>query len=255
MPMDAKARASASVAEAKAELDRALAEIDAIETYDPSLVGFVAHAITNYNSVTTAIVELLQATLRDHQDTDVAMWLDGLRHAAELAQHSVGRLVSASVPHDFPLKLDYVNLPVMMARACDHFRRRADLVRIHIACEAVGEVPLVWGDRVAVAVVADNLLSLAVQSSEPNGTIRVRVTAQPDHVICSICDAGVEPVPRPEKRVLRWPKPIGPARNEAEIDARLEVAAEFVERMDGTLWTEGQPAGGTCVSFRLPAAG
>ena len=63
--MDAKARAAAAIAEAKDELDRALAEIDMIQTYNPMLIGLVAHSLSNYISVTSATVEMLQLTLRD----------------------------------------------------------------------------------------------------------------------------------------------------------------------------------------------
>src|SRR5204863_9548755 len=112
--MDAKTRAVASIAQAKVELDRALAEMDAIRTLDPALIGAVAHALSNYITVTAATVEMLQLTLHDHPDEDVATWLDGIHHAADLMQHSLGRLVSASAPRDFPLKLEHVNLRVLM---------------------------------------------------------------------------------------------------------------------------------------------
>ena len=80
-------------------------------------------------------------------------------------QHSVSRLVSMSTPRDFPLKLDRVNLPVLLERACEYYRQRAGGTGVQITCTAVGPVPLAWADRVAVAVVADNLLSNAVRLS------------------------------------------------------------------------------------------
>ena len=36
-----------------------------IQTFDPALVGLVAHALNNYITVTSATVEMLQLTLRD----------------------------------------------------------------------------------------------------------------------------------------------------------------------------------------------
>src|SRR3954469_16558419 len=108
-PMDARERAVASIDAAKVELEHALSEIDMIQTFNPALIGLVAHALSNYISVTTATVEMLQLTLRGHQDPDVAIWLEGVGHTADLMQHSVGRLVSMSAPRDFPLKLDRVN--------------------------------------------------------------------------------------------------------------------------------------------------
>src|SRR3954462_15767944 len=181
--MDAKARAAAAIAEAKSELDRALSEIDAIQTYNPMLIGLVAHSLSNYIAVTSATVDMLQLTLRDHADPDVPIWLDGIGHTADLMQRSVGRLVSMSAPRDFRLKLDRVTLPVLMERACEYYRRRGTSGSPDITCMTVGQVPRAWGDRVAVAVVADNLLSNAARVSGAHGTVRVQVMAEPGHVV------------------------------------------------------------------------
>ena len=103
---EAKERAAAAIARASHELDRALREIDQIQTFDPALVGHVAHALSNYIAVTAATVEMLRVNLRDHPDPDVPNWVDGIGHAADLMQHSVNRLVSHSSARVFPLKLE-----------------------------------------------------------------------------------------------------------------------------------------------------
>jgi signal transduction histidine kinase len=235
MTPNAKTRAMDSIVQARSELDRALAEIDTLRILDPSLVGHVAHALSNYNTVTVATVEMLQETLRAHPDPDVSIWLEGLRHAADLAQHTIGRLVSASAPRDFPLKPSYLNLVVLMERACQFYERRAKTVNIPITCAAAGLVPLAWADRVALAVIADNLLSNALRWSEPNSTIHVQILAEPGHVICSVCAAGsAQP-------------------DDADTALGLEVATELVRRMDGDLWSERVSDSRSCWAFRLGA--
>ena len=56
-----------------------------------------------------------------------------------------------------------------------YYRRVAEPNQVRIVCLAVGQVPLVWADRVAVAVVADNLLSNAVKVSPPGSTVYVQI--------------------------------------------------------------------------------
>ena len=73
-----------------------------IQTYNPMLIGLVAHSLSNYISVTSATVEMLQLTLRDTSDAEVPIWLEGIGRTADLMQHSVSRLVSMSAPRDFP---------------------------------------------------------------------------------------------------------------------------------------------------------
>jgi signal transduction histidine kinase len=252
--MDAKARAAASIAQAKDELDRALVEIDMIQTYNPMLIGLVAHSLSNYISVTSAAVEMLQLTLRDIKDPDVPIWLEGIGHTADLMQHSVSRLVSVSAPRDFPLKLDRVNVPVLLARACEYFRRRAGSGGVHLTCAAVGQVPLAWADRVALAVVADNLLSNAVRVSSPHGTVRVQVMAEPGQVVCSVKDTGPGLSKEEQARLFTLPLPPPVPTIEAQRSGYgLAIAREFLRRMDGELSCESEPGRGACFSFRLPA--
>jgi signal transduction histidine kinase len=254
--MDAKMRAATSIQQAKAELDKALADIDMIHTANPALVGLVAHALSNYITVTAATVEMLQLTLRDHQDPDVPIWLEGIGHATDLMQHSVGRLVTLATPRDFPLKLDYVNIAVLMERACEYFRRRAGSERLHINCRTVGQVPLAWGDRVALAVVADNLLAHAVGVTKAHGTVRVQVMPEPGHVVVSVADDGPG-LTDDERAAVMQPLMVSAAAattsDEAWADLGLAVAREFVRRMDGDLWCESEPGRGAVFSFRLPA--
>ena len=229
---DAKTRTVESITQAKAELDRALAELDTVRTFDPALVGLVAHAASHYITVTTATVEMLQMTLREYADPNVAIWLDGIAHAANLMQHTVGRLVEVTAPNDFPLKPDYVNLELLIRRSCEYYRRRSEPQGVAIAVETMGTLPLVWGDRVALAVVASNLLANAVQVSPPGSTVRVRMAREPGHVLCAVHDAGSGTPP----------------------DAQhLALAREFIRRLDGDLWSEREPGRGSRCSFRLPA--
>jgi len=252
--MDAKARAAASIAEAKCELDRALAEIDMIRTFNPMLIGLVAHSLNNYIAVTSATVEMLQLSLRDNADPDVPIWLEGIGHTADMMQHSVSRLVSMSAPRDFPLKLDRVNISVLMDRACQYFRRRAVSTGTNITCSPIGQVPLAWADRVALAVVADNLLSNAVSASSPHGSVRVQVMSEPGHIVCSIKDSGAGLTD--EERKALFESPLPPAAAPAEPPQQgygFAIAKEFIRRMDGELWCESELGRGACFSFRLPA--
>jgi signal transduction histidine kinase len=203
-------------------------------------VGHVAHALSNYITVTAATVEMLKLALRDHPDRDVIVWIEGVGHAADLMMHSVNRLVSMSTPADFPLRVERVNLVVLMERVCDYYRRRPGAEQLQITCSAVGPVALAVGDRVAIAVVADSLLANAVKASQPSGSIRVQVMAEPGHVVCSVRHAGEGLTAEEQRRAF--------------AEYGLSIASEFVRRMGGDLWRESEPGQGTRFSFRLPAA-
>ena len=107
-----------------------------------------------------------------------------------MMRHTIGRLLHASAPSDFPLKSGLVNLVLLMDRAIQYYKRAAEPNDIRIVHLAVGQIPLVWADAVAVAVVADNLLSNAVKVSPPGSTIYVQLMSEESAVVCSVRDAG-----------------------------------------------------------------
>ena len=139
---------------------------------------------------------------------------------------------------------------LLLERACEYYRQRSSDAHVQITCQAVGPVPLAWADRVAVAVVADNLLSNAVRLSGAHGVVRVQVLAEPGHVVVNIKDSG--PGLTVEQRARIFEPPTAGAGS-AGAGYGLAVAAEFVRRMDGDLWCESEPGKGACFSFRLPA--
>jgi signal transduction histidine kinase len=188
----------------------------------------------------------------DRSIPEVTTWLEGLRHLGYLMQHTVAR-VMRTTGSELPLKLEYVNLALLMERACDHRRRVALERRLQIHCRAA-EVPPVWADRVATAVVADILLSNAVQSSNPDGEIGVQVTAGPGGVVCSLRDDGPGLSAIEVARLLEYSTNPGslPTDIEGPTVHGLSIAKRLVERMGGRLWAESEPGRGTTMSFRLP---
>lgn len=242
-----------SIENAKADLEKALFELDQLPHFDASMIGFVAHAMNNYLTIIDATVNLMGHSLRDYPDRDVAIWLQGLRHTAGLMHHTAGRLLRASTPGHFPLKLDHVNVPLLMERACDYYSRIGERKQLKITCRAVGDVPPAWADRVAVAVVADNLLSNAVKVSPPGEQIDVQVMADPSGVVCTVRDRGPGISKEDQARYLQPSATIGALDDSSEpAGFGLRICHEFLQRMDGSLWVESEPGSGARVSFRLP---
>jgi signal transduction histidine kinase len=257
---DAKTRTAESITKARIELDRALAELDALRTFDPALLGVVAHAMSNYITVTTATVEMLQISLRDYPDADVPIWLEGIAHAANLMQHSIGRLVAVGAPRDFPLKLDFVNLPLLIQRACDYHRRRAEPRGVRIVVDVDGAIPLIWADRVALAVVADNLLTNAVQVSPIATTVDVRIDHEPGHIVCRIHDHGAGLTREEQARLFGQPLPAQPVPRGISGSGStpgsgfgVAIAREFIHRLGGELWCDSEKGLGATFAFRLAA--
>jgi signal transduction histidine kinase len=251
---DSRENVAQAIENAKADLDKALFELDRTPAFDPAAAAFVAHAMSNYMNVTDAIVSLLKDELRDHDNPEVASWLDGLYHVSDLTHQTVGRLLRVYEPGVMPLKLDYVNLRVLMERAVSYHARSAQQKQVSIDCNTVVPVPPVWADRVAVAVIADNLLSNAVKFAPAGSRIDVQIMPGPGGVVCSVRDHGPGLTPLTQARIFERGtsgNPLSSSPGQAS-GYGLTVSKAFVDRMGGRLWSESEPGHGACFSFRLP---
>jgi len=235
------------------ELYNALAELDRVPVYDNSVIGLVAHAMNNYLSVSAAAYDLIERAIPD-PPRDVATWLEGLRHLGTLMRHTVDRLVRDSPPDKFPLKPEEVDVTILMERACEYYRPRAREKHLEIVCRTVGEVPPAWVDRVAVAIVADNLLANAVRFSDPGGEIVIQVMAGPGGVVCSVRDHGPGLTFFDQAKLFEYAATPGalPINIDAATGHGLAIAKHLIDRMDGKLWAESEPGKGASFFFRLP---
>lgn len=247
-PADPRAKATRSIEHAIVELGAALVELDRLPP-QPTTVGVIAHVMTNYLSVADATLGLLDRALPAPARAEASAWIVGLRRLGGLMQHTVSRLLQAVPPTSFELQFESVDLRLLITRACDYYRPRAEARELQIVCRVVGDVPPAWADRVATAVVADNLLSGAITSSTPRGEILVQVTSGPGGAVCSVRDHG--PALNPlEQATLFASDPTDP--NLPAAVAGLAIAKELVHRMGGRLWSDSLPPHGTCLCFRLP---
>jgi signal transduction histidine kinase len=254
---DPRQGVSESIENAIAELSIALVELDRMPVQDRAAIGWIAHALNNYLSVTEATLDLIGDAVKDHPNREVATWIEGLRRLDTLMHHAIGGLLRTSPPADYPLKFEHVNLQVLMERACEYYRSSAVSKQLQFVCRAIGDVPPAWADRVAVAVVADNLLSNAVEFSKPDGEIVVQIMPGPGGVVCTVRDHGPGLTPLEQARLFHSTTTAGQgtAAGEPAGGYGLSIAKEFVDRMGGRLWTESLPGEGACFSFRLPYRG
>src|SRR2546423_10725663 len=78
--LDPKRGVATAIAEAQANLERAVAELDRLPALDLHSIALAAHALNNFLTVSGGVVELLIPALRGHPDRQVAVWVGGPSH-------------------------------------------------------------------------------------------------------------------------------------------------------------------------------
>ncbi len=252
---ESKKQISEAISRAKTDLELALATLEKIPSFDASSVAFSAHALNNYLTVTTAIVDFLMISLEDYADHEVQTWLGNLKHTNRLMSHVVAELMNEATMRKRPeLKVENFELSRLVRRACTYYQQVADRKELKIRLESGNDPFNVWGDQVAVAAVMDNLLSNAVKYSFPGKEIRVVVSREADMVKCSVQDSGPGLSSEDQSRLFQVGVKLSsvPTGDEASTGYGLAVAKELVDLLGGSIWCESQPGEGARFSFTLP---
>jgi signal transduction histidine kinase len=252
---DIQAHVVAAIVQAREHLEHALAALERLPAVDPSVVAFAAHALNNYLTLAGGTVELLREALTTHPDRQILAWLDGLHHATTLMTHTVSQLMSTAQPQPMALRLEPVELPVLVQRLCHYYAPIAARKNLRLLFSGSDAVPTVRTDRVAAGAILDNLLSNAVKFSPPGKRIWVRVQGEGPSAICQVQDEGPGLSREDHARLFQRGVRLSPTptAGEPSLGYGLAVAKELAEQLGGEVWCVTAPQQGACFALRLPA--
>jgi signal transduction histidine kinase len=249
-----KDKVASSILSAKADLESALQELDKLPAVNSSAVAFAAHALNNFLAVSSGTVELLALYFEDHPDSQLTLALDTLRHSTDLMAHIVSRLMATSVTTEVKLKVEQLDMSLLVKRICFLFQRRAHAKNISILFSSAGDPIVIHTDRVAIAAVLDNLLSNAVKYSERGKKVWVQVIHESNGVVCSVRDEGPGISKENQAELFQHGGKVGsiPTAGESSTGYGLAVAKEIMERLGGKIWCESELGKGAVFAFSLP---
>jgi len=244
-----------SLENARANLDQAIVDLENIPEIDSETIGYTAHKLKNYLTVVGATAELLEVYLAGHPDEQVQIWIEGLQHAVQSMKHDIGRLMFSANGTEPKFKLEKVDMALLAFRGCNFYRHKAVWKKIQVNSEILPDCCFAWTDRVAVAVVLDNLLSNALKFSANGKQIWVNVRSEQEDIVCTVRDEGpgltVEDQARLFQKGVRLSN--APTDGEPTSGYGLVIAKELVEKLGGSIWCESHPGRGAAFHVRLPA--
>lgn len=155
----------------------------------------------------------------------------------------IGRIMNA--PENMPFA-------EIVMEALDRVRGRIEAVGIEVLVQ--GELPIVYGDRVRLVEIVQNLLDNAAKFSSgrehPSIKIGSRGRDENQHHILFVCDNGIGIGPEFHERIFGLFNKLDPQMEGTGIG--LTLVKRIVEVHGGRIWVESTPDNGSTFYFTLP---
>jgi len=251
---DVTAPIATAIATAQEQLETALEALAKLPVIAPDSLAATRHALHNYLALTDMTLDVVLRELGTQADPSILGWLHGLQHVTDLMTHTLRRLGATPALEPEHLEFERIDLVTGVRRVCHFFDRQAQRKQLTMHLETHGDIPAVWTDRVAAAVVLTNLLSNAIKYSPLGKAIHVTLEGDATGVTCAIQDEG--PGLDTAEQALLFQRGVRlspqPTAGEESRGYGLAVAKELLDLLGGSLWCRSAPGQGSCFAFRLP---
>ncbi|GIX06400.1 MAG: hypothetical protein KatS3mg115_0803 [Candidatus Poribacteria bacterium] len=115
-------------------------------------------------------------------------------------------------------------------------------------------LPVVWGDRVQLRQVLQNLITNAVKFRDPDRRPRVHLSAreEKDEFVITVQDNGIGIEPEYQERIFLIFQRLHDREKYPGLGAGLAICKRIVERHRGRIWVESEPGKGSTFYIALP---
>jgi PAS domain S-box-containing protein len=144
--------------------------------------------------------------------------------------------------------------PVQVACVVTESARSYAPAGVRIEVSAPADLPALPADPDRLAQVLANLVENAIKYSPDGGTVEVRIEALGDRVRFGVHDEGLGIPPAEHERIFTKFYRLDPnlTRGVGGTGLGLYICRELVRRMDGRIWLDSRPGGGSSFFLDLP---
>lgn len=230
------------------------------EELEQMKLDFVSMASHELKTPLTSIVGYLSVFLNESKDKIPKESLDLLNKAfvaAQQLQTLIANLLSVNkIEREqlavSPEPIDYISI---VSKAVEDLRSQANQKNIVLNLIPPTEtLPKVLADSVRIGEVVTNLVSNAINYTNPNGKVEVSLKVSPNEVITTISDNGVgipkEAIPHLFNKFFRVSNRLQQVSKGTGLG--LYIAKSIIEKLRGRIWVESEVGKGSQFYFTLP---
>jgi len=222
---------------------------------------FVANASHELRTPLTTIKLRVEALLGGarHDPAIAERFLSEMESELDRLSHLIDDLLTLSqveVGLD-TLKMEKVDLPLLLGEAMATFWPRAEAVGVTLTMDAPPQLPPVKASPPQIRQVIDNLMDNALKYSSSGGLITVSCRPASGHIIVSVTDTGqgipAEDLPHVFERFYRSDRSRSrPGGSGGTGGLGLAIVRSIVTAHEGEVSINSQEGTGTTVRFTLP---
>lgn len=238
-----------------------LHDLSQAEELEQMKLDFVSMASHELKTPLTSIVGYLSVFL-DENRTKVPQeslsLLDNAFTAAQQLQTLIANLLNVNkIEKDqlsvTPEPIEYLPL---VSKVIDDLKSQATQknILVNLSAPPAQPSPKVMADPIRLAEVVTNLLSNAINYTNPGGKVDILITSLPAEVQTTISDNGVgiptEALPHLFSKFFRVSNQLQKSNKGTGLG--LYITKSIIEKLRGKIWVESQPGKGSKFSFTLP---
>lgn len=162
--------------------------------------------------------------------------------------------ISAIEAGKFELDLQWVNILTVLKQSLALNHLQAEKKGVNLEVQTEEKIPALFIDAPKIEQVITNLISNAIEHSEPEAEILVDLAFDQKNIVFSVRDSGPGIAPHEMERLFQ---PFGKASSKKSGGAKstglgLMISRKIIEAHNGDIWVDSQLGSGTLISFYLP---
>jgi signal transduction histidine kinase len=258
------------MAEARAWLDKAVAQIDEVSAADRERLSYLEqrsidtqeaaedsfHAANNALFIMSVQVQLLTRHIQGEcRHSEVKKWLSMLSQKIDEIKAVNQHLFSTSASGPLYQIHSFVSLRSVIQRTLETYEELARKKRISISWQVPDFAAItIWTNAIALGTVLDNLVSNAIKFSKPGKEIKISISRSGANLVCAVCDEGPGLSKEDLGRLFQRGAQLGPKPTGGETSSGygLAIARGLLRKLGGRIWCESVEGKGTCFTFSIP---
>jgi signal transduction histidine kinase len=149
-----------------------------------------------------------------------------------------------------PVERFALDINASVAEVVDPMRSEGERVKVALEAFYATEPLVIEGDRFALGRVFRNLITNAIQATQPGGRVVVRTARARDQIEISVTDTGSGIAP---DRLAQIFEDFVTTKRRG-LGLGLAISKRIVEQLDGTITVESELGRGTAFTLRFPAS-